>query len=324
MSKNRNLQLPVEHGAIFSPSVARAAASTAKEWSYIDNWLKTKYRALRQRPPAFERNPETLSVLLALASANEAADEERASLVRVEEVALQEIEAAERDKAQRRSAVGEDEAEDADIVAEDMLNVVENGLTKEGKTAIDAMAEMAVELGVAYPEPQDLAARFVELQGRSSELEMTIKRVHMLQAYLDTESDQLETFIQELQQSPEYQPADDLTKKNLDLQRKVADLTAKLPELKRHVDALKKAIANPNVTVEEVRKDEEAYLAILAKKKERDAQVKEFAGLPPDVEAARVELEALRSDLQDVTEKRDANFEMLVERESPVKVRKKY
>ena len=73
--------------------------------------------------------------------------------------------------------------------------------------------------------------------------------------------------------------------------------------------------------MEDVRADEEAYLEILARKRDLDARIGAFAGLPPDVGAARAELEALRSELRELTERRDANFEKLVERESPVKTR---
>ncbi len=72
--------------AIFSPSVARLAASTAKDWNYVDSWLSSKLHG--RTPPPFERNPDTLKALLALAALNEAADEERDLLARVDAAAL--------------------------------------------------------------------------------------------------------------------------------------------------------------------------------------------------------------------------------------------
>src|SRR5687767_6517058 len=79
--------------AIFSPSIARLAASTARDWSYIDTWLASKLHSTSSLPP-FERNPETLKALLALASANEQADEERHLLAQAEATALQELQDA--------------------------------------------------------------------------------------------------------------------------------------------------------------------------------------------------------------------------------------
>jgi HAUS augmin-like complex subunit 1 len=311
--------------AIFSPTAARAAASTAKDWSYVDGWLK---RIHGRTPPSFERNPETLQVLLSLASANEAADEEREQLASIETAALNAARAAETDRAARRAEVAAS-AEgdgtplvDGELIAGDILDALEEGLSREGRAALDAMSEMAVELGVAHPTPENLSAKFVELQGKAVEVDATIERVALLQKYLDREAGVMENFIQELQ-SEAYQPESDLSKQNLDLQRKVKAMSAKLPELKQHVAAMEKAIGMPDLTVEDVRQDEEEYLRLLSNKKDLDAQVKAFAGLPPDVEAARLELEGLRSKLRGMTERRDANFEQLVERESPVKNRRR-
>ncbi|OTA65880.1 hypothetical protein K449DRAFT_391841 [Hypoxylon sp. EC38] len=323
--------------AIFSPSVARAAASTAKDWSYVDSWLRSKYAGSsinRGRPPSFERNPETLKALLALAAANEAADEDREQLARVEEAALAEVRASEREREVKRQRVEAEQQQqrpgesgsvviDGELLASDLLEAIESNLSKDGKVALDAMASMAVDLGVAYPTPETLGAKFVELQGRALELEDSIERVNLLQRYLDRESARMESFLEELHHGEAYQPAPDLAKQNLELQRKIKGMTARIPELKQQVISLEKTVGLPRLTVEDVRKDEEAYLELLARKKDLDVQVRAFAGLPPDVEAARMELEALRAELRDATEQRDENFEKLVERESPVKSRRR-
>ncbi|CAJ2508764.1 Uu.00g137900.m01.CDS01 [Anthostomella pinea] len=329
-----HLAQPHTTAAIFSPSVARAAASTAKDWAYVDSWLRTRYAQLHpsngrsKKPPIFERNQDTLNALLALVAANEAADEEREQLGRIEEAALNEVRDAEAERAGRRQQAGEGRADvnviDGDLLAEELLHAIDDGLNKEGRTALDAMADVAIELGMASPQPvvEALGHRFVELQGRAFEMEQTVHRVGMLQRYLDTEAARMEVFLDELR-GDEYQPEEDLAQQNLELQRKVKAVSARLPELKQQVIALEKTVGIPSLTVEEVREDEEAYLDLLAKKKDLDAQVKAFAGLPPDIEAARVELEALRTELRDATNERDTNFEKLVERESPAKFRRR-
>ncbi|KAK8131010.1 hypothetical protein PG984_007448 [Apiospora sp. TS-2023a] len=305
--------------AIFSPSVARAAASTAKDWSYVDNWLRIKYAG--RAVPKFERNPDTLRALLALASHNEAVDEECGQLAQLEAAALAEVKAADAAKeAARREQ--QQEVVKGELVADDMLDAVEEGLTREGRTALDAMARMAVELGMAFPTSEVLGTRYVELQAKVFELEQTLDRVALLQKYLERESQTMDGFIHEIR-GHEYRPAADLAKQNLDLQRQIKTMSAKLPEIGQQIAALEKSVAVPNLTVEDVKKDEDVYLDLLATKKELDAQVKTFAGLPPDVEAARVELEALRAQLRDATARRDTVFEGLVERESPVKARRR-
>lgn len=77
-----------ESAAIFSPSVARIAASTARDWSHVESWLASKFPTGRSLPP-FERSQDTLKTLLALAAANEAADDRRRLLVRADVSALQ-------------------------------------------------------------------------------------------------------------------------------------------------------------------------------------------------------------------------------------------
>ncbi|KAK7757559.1 hypothetical protein SLS62_000574 [Diatrype stigma] len=369
--------------AIFSPSVARAAASTAKDWSYVDDWLRRKYSSTaaaaaaggkRYKPPQFERNPDTLKVLLALAAANEAADEERAQLLRIEEAALEEEKQRQKQEREKKENDNEEEESGSDQIVEGILTALEDGLSREGRAALDATAGMAVELGAATataaPTPQRLAAAFVELQGQLSEAELAAQRVTLLQTYLEGEAARINTLLQKLRGKGQGQgqgdgdrnpadvvdadtlinadldeganPADTaalhhndendtdtddlatLARQNLSLQRAVKAAAAQLPELQQQVAAAERASGGPpRATVDEVADgDEAAYAALRARKRALDARLAAFAGLPPDVEAARAELEARRRALRALTESRDANFEMLVERESPVKVRK--
>ncbi|KAI0154054.1 hypothetical protein BJ166DRAFT_374340 [Pestalotiopsis sp. NC0098] len=311
--------------AIFSPSVARAAASTAKDWAYIDTWLRDKFRRGGQHLPPFERNPDTLRLLLALASQNEAADEERERLARIEAAALDDVKAAERADADRRREEAASEARarvsvDAAFIADDLVSAVEKSLPKDGAVALDAMASMAIELGLPRPTPEQLGCKFVELQARAYDLEQATERVALLQKYLDRESSHAAAFLQELS-GDEYVPPVDLVKQNKGLQDRVEIAAAQLPELLEQASSLEASVGAPGLTVEEVRQDEQDYLALLGRKKDMDARVKAFAGLPPDLEAARQELEALRSQLRAATQRRDAGWEGLVERESPFKPR---
>jgi HAUS augmin-like complex subunit 1 len=314
--------------AIYSPSVARAAASTAKDWSYIDGWLRTKFRG--QNVPPFERNADTLKALLALAAQNEAADEEREQLSRIEAAVLDDVKAAgaEADADARRHLHKTTDLDSQggiinESVADDIVSAVEHSLPKDGLVALDAMASMAIELGLPCPTPEELGCKFVELQARAYELEQATERVALLQKYLDRESSRADTFLQDLQGS-EFVPPPNLAKQNVELQSRVKAMAGQLPDLLNQAASLEASIGAPSLlTVEEVRQDEQDYLVLLGRKKEMDARVKAFAGLPPDLEAARQELEALRSELRAATQRRDAGWEGLVERESPFKPRSK-
>ncbi|RMJ17921.1 hypothetical protein BHE90_006208 [Fusarium euwallaceae] len=297
-----------EDSAIFSPSVARIAASTARDWSYVDAWLSSKFHP---RPvPPFERNNDTLKALLALASTNEAADEERSLLAKSEAAALQELKESE-SKASNGTRP----------LREGLLDAVQHNLPADGHTALDAMAHMALQLGVAFPEPETLGRRMCELQSTIYDTEQMKARVEILHQHIDAEAARINDLLRELQ-SDDYQPPITLAKQNLDMQRKVKALSAKLPELQDRVAALAANTDSSHPTIADLARDEQEYLAVLARKKELDLQLASFQGLPSNPDMARSELEDLRGQLRSITSQRDAVFEGLVERESPVKRRR--
>jgi HAUS augmin-like complex subunit 1 len=135
--------------------------------------------------------------------------------------------------------------------------------------------------------------------------------------FLDEETQKTQALLGEVG-SDSYKPPPDLAKRNLDIQRKIKTTAAGLAELQERPKA---AASDPrsNVTVEELAKQEEEYVAMLAEKKELDSQVSFFRGLPHDTDRARSELESLRGDLRRLTRRRHGVFEELVERETPRK-----
>ncbi|KAJ4387993.1 hypothetical protein N0V93_008596 [Gnomoniopsis smithogilvyi] len=301
--------------AIFSPSVARLAASTAKDWSYVDAWLASKYKG--RSPPPFERNPDTLKALLALAALNETADENRDLVARVASDALQELQAADNERKLHDS----DESK-VDLIEfkGDFFGALEDSLTKDGKASLDAMASAAVQSGMAFAEPAQIGQAMLYLQIRNFDLEQAVARVGVLQRYIDMEAARMSDLLEEVS-SNEYRPSPDLARQNLDMQRKVKAMTKKLPEMKDKVSSLARAIGVPNPTIEQVRLEEERYLEMLEVKRSLDQQINEFDGLPPSTEDARSHLESMRRELRSITDRRDAIFENLVERETPRKRR---
>lgn len=301
--------------AIFSPSVARIAASTARDWNYVDSWLSAKFHG--RTPPAFERNPETLKALIALAAVNEAADEERELLSRAEATALQELKSH---HVPNNSTHGKDD--DGKDLVDSLLGLLEDGLTREGKAALDVLAKLSSQAGVVYPQPEALGQRLVDLQGRLFSLQQACQRVEVMQRYLDNETDKTAALLETVQ-GEDCKPPGDLAKRNLEMQRKIKTAASKL--------GLDGPLASPrpaqfyeqrqqrHPTVEQVARLEDNYLTFMARKKEVASQVACFQGLPPDINMARAELEELRSDLRHLTRKKDAIFEGLVERETPRK-----
>ncbi|GAB1317261.1 HAUS augmin-like complex subunit 1 [Madurella fahalii] len=341
------------NAAIFSPSVARAAASAAKDWSYVDGWLSRKFP---HGPPPFERNADTLRALLALASVNEAADEERALIARLEAEALSQLRAHEESQEDNNSNNTTSPLDDA---REAILTALESSLTREGQTALDAMSALALQSGMANPTPSALGPSLIDLSTQSSRLDQALSRLSILTAYITREAQTTSHLSDELRPpSPThhhhhhhhpsykegieaeddsdddgdasdenpgpyrgYHPPASLALQNLSTQRRIKTLSARIPELQDKAAALAKSLGGkpPSPSIEQVRREEEAYLALLAQKRDLDAQVRAFQGLPPDTDQARHELESLRSELRRMTIKRDEVFEGLVERESPRK-----
>ncbi|KAK3301506.1 uncharacterized protein B0H64DRAFT_471414 [Chaetomium fimeti] len=352
------------NAAIFSPSVARAAASAAKDWSYVDGWLQRKFP--NGGPPPFERNADTLRVLLALASANETADEERTLIARLEAETLDQLRAHEESASQKGG--DNTNANTLDSAREAILAALEASLPREGQTALTALAALALQTNTPLPTPAGLGAELITLSTTASTLEQTTARIHTLTAHLAREATATAHLAAELrppspphphhpnhpddnkdnnnQTNPPssssnnpphqpraetgYHPPADLALQNLSLQRQIKTLTTRIPELRDKAAAIARSSSNNNTTnnrggtrpspsLADVRREEEAYAALLAAKRELDAQVQAFAGLPPDAELARQELEGLRGELRRMTVRRDEVFEGLVERETPRK-----
>lgn len=303
--------------AIFSPSVARLAASTAKDWNYVDSWLTSKFDG--RTPPQFERNPDTLKALLALAALNETSDENRRLVSQVDATALEDISTA-RDA---DHGVGHEASQvptNLTAFKDVFYAAIEDDLTREGKTALDAMASSAGHLGMAFPEPARLARALIDLQTRIFDMEQAVARVGTLQRLAQSESARLHELLEDVC-GDQYRAPADLAQQNLNLQRKVKAIAKKLPEMQDKVASLARTVGVPNPTIQQVKQEEEKYLELLDLRRHLDQQVNEFEGLPADVGRARQQLDRLREELRTITERRDAVFEGLVERETPRKTR---
>jgi HAUS augmin-like complex subunit 1 len=306
ISEKKRKMAHLQTGAIFSPSVARAAASAQKDWNVVDAWLTSR---LGRSPPPFERNADTLRVLLALVSANEAADEERDVLAAVEASALEEINTSQQSRSEK-------EGVELSGMRDEILGQIENALPREGRTALNALASTAMALGMSDPDPEMIGRRLAGLQGDVFTLDTAISRVQVLRRHIDSECIRLQTLLDELA-GEDYRPAPDLAKSNLEIQRRLKASAAGVPKR-----AAGRTDLDRGLRAEDVRRMEEDLMGLMRERNELDARVKAFMGLPADTDAARRELERVRDELGDITRRRDAVFEGLVERETPRKPRR--
>jgi HAUS augmin-like complex subunit 1 len=293
--------------AIFSPSVARVAASNARDWSYIDSWLSSKFAG--RTVPSFERNTETLRLLLATASANEVIDEEHSLLSCAEVAALRELQNH-----------GHGQQHQFGGLRKCFLTALENVLPRDGKVALESLANLVADNCRTSPEPHNQGAYVVQLERALLEVHRLKTRTEILQQHLERESTRMRNFNGSLQ-SDRYQLSPDLPRHNLDLQRRIKTVSAQLPERCDLAAAQVSTISSNLHTVGQLSRDEDTYLDLLATKKQLELQLASFDGLHNDPDMARAELESLRDRLRGVTTRRDAVFEGLVERESPVKRR---
>lgn len=126
---------------VFSPAAAKQQHSQQqRDWAYVDQFLATRFAG--DAVPGFERNAETLAALLALAAANEAADEERALEQRVKEKALDELRRRDAAIASARAGKGEP-----------LLAAVEDHLTAQGRRSLNSAALLSVALGSNSVDP---------------------------------------------------------------------------------------------------------------------------------------------------------------------------
>ncbi|KAK4228147.1 hypothetical protein QBC38DRAFT_475802 [Podospora fimiseda] len=299
--------------AIFSPSIARAAASQAKDWSYIDTWLSQKFPN-RPSPPQFERNPSTLRALLSLASANEQADEQRTLLSSLESSTLSSL--------PRSSSPSP-----KDLILSSLIQ----SLSREGSLALTTLSQLSL---ILPSPPSTLPESIISLSTQLHALETTILRLETLTSHLSSLTQSSQQISppspgrpsSSHSDSPEsssqtgYHPPSNLAISNLSTQKRIKTLGAKIPELKDRLNSISKQSSGvKEISFEELRKEEELYLGLLEEKRALDEQLASFSGLPTDLDAARQELEGLREELRRVTERRDEVFEGLVERETPKK-----
>ncbi|KAK0764578.1 hypothetical protein N5P37_002044 [Trichoderma harzianum] len=251
--------------AIFSPSVARIAASTARDWSYVDAWLASKSPAWKNSLPSFERNQDTLKALLALVSLNEAADDQRRLLARVDATALQALSA--HDKAEAGIT-----ANGTTLTKGHLLDAIEHSLPKDGVNALDVLTAVASEAATASADPDHLGSLMLRLQGTVYGAEQTAARVDAFDRQLQREAEAAEELLHTLQ-SESYKPPSDLAKQNLDVQRRIKTVSAQLPDLHDRVTALGASIATPYMAIGDVIELEQRYQALLFHARDLSEQI---------------------------------------------------
>ncbi|KAL2356167.1 hypothetical protein BJ546DRAFT_592703 [Cryomyces antarcticus] len=281
--------------ALFSPSKARQQAAQAKDWAYVDGWLAAKYAP--KPAPAFERNSDTLTALLALAAGNEEADERREMVERVEEEALREAR----------------EVADMDPNA-DIYDAITDSLTAEGQQALSALADLSVALDAPSVDSESLAARVTTLTLDAHTLhQQTTRLAHLTSTLTDTLS-RLRALLTTLR-SPAFAAPSALPQQTALWTREARQLRQKIAEYRDRLSALSStapSLPSGVPTVQRAGELEEEVTALRERVKALEAEVGRFKGLPPDRDLARLKVKEARVELAGVRRERDGVFEGLV------------
>ncbi|KAK3950224.1 hypothetical protein QBC32DRAFT_347248 [Pseudoneurospora amorphoporcata] len=323
--------LPPSVPVIFSPSVARAAASAAKDWSYVDSWLLSKYAPLHLKVPSFERNPDTLKAILALAAANEAADDSRQQIADLESTTLAKLNSnttsSSADQAITQDSPSPSTTETYQQAKNSILTSLSTSLTSSGRQSLTSLSSLSQTLSLppSQAEPLHLASSLLSLSTEINNLGQAGERLDLLNLHIARATASIDKLLVQLRKDPGYSPVAGLAKENLEVQRRIKTLAGQtLPQLRERVASLASVVAVAGseggvgengrmVTVEQVRRVQEAYLGLSRRKQELNVQLQAFQGLPPDTEQARRELEGLRKELRSLASRRDEVFEGLVE-----------
>ncbi|PGH29888.1 hypothetical protein GX50_07358 [[Emmonsia] crescens] len=283
---------------LISPSKARQAASRAKDWAYINSWLNRKYAP--NPVPHFERNEDTLKTLLALAAANDAGDDEEALLH------------AAREETIRNLLAQEETSPDSPT---ELLDIIESNLDDKGAKFLDELAETAVLLGTFTTSIGDLGHRIVDLTREEFDAAEQVRKIELLQSYLDKELETLRAQLKELKNEERYEIPADLPVQTADWVRGTKLLSAKVEEYHDRISTFEKIGRDKGLRIEELMVEEESVVRLRETVKTLEGNVKMFQGLPPNVQEAKKELERVENDYRNLVRKRDTMFENLVNHE---------
>ncbi|CAG7934644.1 unnamed protein product [Penicillium olsonii] len=279
---------------LISPAKARQAAIQTKDWAYVNTWLNRQYAP--KPVPAFERNDDTLRVLLALAAANETADEEVSLQQQAREEALQAYKS--REEFQRKDPHEQQKAQ--------ILDEVEMCLDDRGRRDLNDLAESAAALGnTLNPNLGDLGQSIVELTVEEFEAQQQIAKVDTLHRYLQQELSRLQAEFDELRSNVAYETPANTQKLTSEWTRGTKTLAIKVVEYQDRIASLEK-VQSQGPNIEELVAEEEKVIKMREMVRSLQGRVRAFRELPKNIPAARAKCKDLENELGRLTQQRDS------------------
>jgi len=282
--------------SLISPSKARRDAALAADWSIVTSWLISKYSP---RPvPLFERNEDTLHALRALIAANDAADAEAELLHRAREEELE--------------ALGSFQG--SHDPARDLLMEIRSELSEPARQALTDLASSHVLLGTLRTDSVALGEAITSLAAQESTVDDHLHKISSLQSYLDKELSDLSQTIEQFTKNQATSNLDTIQPQTAQFSRETKLINLKMAEYRDRVASLERALeATADPSLEEVVAEERKVQALQSRIKGLEKQLREYCGLPPDLETTRAEYQRAQRELEGLKRKRDDLFEGLVE-----------
>ncbi|GLA27551.1 hypothetical protein CBS147346_6166 [Aspergillus niger] len=281
---------------LLSPAKARQAAIQAKDWAYVNAWLSRQYAP--NPVPSFERNEDTLRTLLALAAANDTADEEATVLHQAREQAVESFKVRE-------------EGEEKQKV--EILDEVEHSLDDNGRRHLDDLAETTAVLGALGTNTRDLGQSIIELTVEEFNAQQQMSKVQALHDYLERELATLREQLLDLKTNEVYETPANLPALTAEWTRETKMLNAKAGEYQDRIASLQRS-KSKGPTLAEVIAEEQGVIRMLESTKALVERVQKFHDLPKDVRGAQVQYKELEQELETLTQQRDTMFEKLGEK----------
>lgn len=282
---------------LVSPAKARQAAIQAKDWAYVNSWLSGQF-APKPVPP-FERNEDTLRTLLALAAANDAADEEATLLHHAREEAVEGFKAHEAAEETQKK---------------ELLDEVEHCLDDNGRQSLDDLAESTAVLGGLSAETTDLGRSIIELTKEEFDAREQVSKVTMLQKYLERELAALQEQLETLKSDEIYDMAANLPALTAEWSRGTKQLATKVGEYRDRIASLERNKPK-GPTIEAIIAAEKKVVDLREMVQTLEDRVRSIHDLSTkDIPGARAQSRQLERELSQLIRKRDAMIENTAEK----------
>ncbi|RAH84506.1 hypothetical protein BO86DRAFT_446472 [Aspergillus japonicus CBS 114.51] len=273
---------------LFSPAKARQAAIEAKDWAYVNSWLSRQYAP--NPVPQFERNEDTLRTLLALAAANDTADQEAMVVHEAREQAVQAFQFQEQGEEPKKIEI---------------LDEIELSLDESGRQGLYDLAETTAVLGALSTDAVDLGQSIIDLTTEEFNVQEQMSKVEALQNYLERELATLRTQLDDLQNNEAFQTPADLPAITAEWTRNTKSLSAKASEYRDRISSLLRN-RGKEPRLEDVMAKEADVIMLLGTVQNLETRITVLHELPEDVPGARTKCKELERVLSRLVRERNA------------------